>query len=170
MHTKYISYFKSFRTISGIAVCFSLMTSSCNQLTRHGMDGNSSEQSSESDTEQIEMSFIPTAYFRDSLHIAAEKGDIQRVTQLCSDARVDVNTKNNFENTPLHLAAEKGHIEVVRKLLSMSNIIVNNENIFGKIPLDLALDNGHEEVVALLLIYGTDSVPNKNNTYKHLRS
>ncbi|MGI2257335.1 ankyrin repeat domain-containing protein [Candidatus Cardinium hertigii] len=150
MHTKDTSYFKSCCTLSGIAICFSLMTSSCNQLTRYGMDSSSSEQDSESDTEQIEISFVPTAHFWDSLHIAAQQGDIKRVNQLCSDSYVDVNTKNDFDNTPLHIAAEKGHIEIVRKLLSVDNIIVNQQNIFNKTPLDLALENNHEEVAVLL--------------------
>ncbi|MGI2299496.1 ankyrin repeat domain-containing protein [Candidatus Cardinium hertigii] len=157
MHTKHTSYFKSFHILSGIAICCSLMTSSCNQLTRYGMNSSSSEQDSASHTEQIQMNFVPTAYFWNSLHIAAEQGDIQKVNQLCSDPRVDVNKQDDLGDTPLHLAAGKGHIEVVRKLLSMRNISVNKENIFGEIPLDLALDNDHEEVVALLLVYGTDS-------------
>ncbi|MGI2299495.1 ankyrin repeat domain-containing protein [Candidatus Cardinium hertigii] len=147
--------FKSLLKVSRIPICF-LLTTACNQLTRYGMNSSSSEEDSESDTEQIEMNFVPTAHFWDSLHIATEKGDIERVNQLCSDSGVDVNTKNDFDNTPLHLAANNGHISVVRKLLSVTNM-VNEENVFGKTPLDLALQNGHEEVVALLRSAGAVS-------------
>lgn len=55
------------------------------------------------------------------LREAAEAGDIEKVTKILAQGKVDINAKiedlENYGRTALHLAVENGHLEVVKKLL-----------------------------------------------------
>lgn len=143
MSIKQVSYFKYLRLISVIYICILLIASACMK------DIRSDDQTNINETNN---SFGDT-----SLHIAAQNGDLERVNQLCSDPRVDVNAKNRYDETPLHLAAERGDLQVVRSLFLRRDLNVNNTNYFGKTALDIALKNGNEAIVALLQSVGAVS-------------
>jgi cytohesin len=94
----------------------------------------------------------------ESLHDAAEAGDITQVKRLISKG-ADVNAKTDgWLITPMHVAADKGHKEIC-ELLIREGAEVNArtgelEDDGGLTPLHVACDEGHQEVVRLLLAHG----------------
>jgi len=91
---------------------------------------------------------------RMSIHEAAYEGNIEAVKQHLA-AGVDVNAKNDSENTPLHRAALKGHKEVAELLLA-EGADVNAKNKRYMTPLHLAARSGRKEIVELLITAGAD--------------
>ena len=91
---------------------------------------------------------------RTSIHEAAYEGNIEAVKQHLA-AGVDVNAKNDSENTPLHRAALKGHKEVAELLLA-EGADVNAKNKRYMTPLHLAARSGRKEIVELLITAGAD--------------
>lgn len=72
----------------------------------------------------------------------------------------DVNSKNNFEQTPLHLAAQNGDVFIVRLSL-MQGADANSRNLLWETPLHLAVKHRHIGIVSLLVGLGADtSSPN----------
>jgi len=90
---------------------------------------------------------------RMSIHEAAYEGNIEAVKQHLA-AGVDVNAKNDSENTPLHRAALKGHKEVV-ELLIQNGADVNASISMGT-PLHYAAFRGYKEIVELLIARGAN--------------
>ena len=91
------------------------------------------------------------------LHFAAFLGDLDKVTALLQDPKIDVNqvTNDDHKHTALHLAINKGHDKIVNLLLSHSTIDVNFYNGNQDTPLHLAVQQcrrseGLEIVRALL--------------------
>ncbi|WP_096607842.1 protein kinase domain-containing protein [Calothrix sp. NIES-2100] len=96
------------------------------------------------------------------LNIAAEQGNKQ-IVELQIAQGANVNSRNNYGNTPLHLAED---IDVV-KLLIAKGADVNSNNNDGNTPLHLAEDI---DVIKLLIAKGADvnSRNNDGNTPLHL--
>jgi len=92
-----------------------------------------------------------TVTVRPVLHWAAENGLTEIARQLL-DQGADVNSRDNFSNTPLHLAVRSA--EMVELLLSRG-AMPGARNAFGHTPLHLAV--GHRRVVELLLAAGADA-------------
>jgi cytohesin len=94
----------------------------------------------------------------ESLHDAAEAGDIKLAKRLISKG-ADVNAKTNgWLITPMHLAADKGHKEIC-ELLIAEGAEVNAktgalEDDEGLTPLHVACAEGRQEVAKLLLAHG----------------
>lgn len=70
---------------------------------------------------------------------------------------IDINLRNNDNQTPLSLAAQFGHNEVVSELLAHSASVYLRNNQLES-PLDLACLNGRLETVRLLLASSADLV------------
>jgi ankyrin repeat protein/beta-lactamase regulating signal transducer with metallopeptidase domain len=85
---------------------------------------------------------------------AAEKGDIDEVTELLSDG-ADVNAVVPGDGTPLLVAARRGHRTLVRLLLDRgadANIGVDGDGN----ALIMAASEGHLDIVTLLIDRGAD--------------
>jgi len=94
----------------------------------------------------------------ESLHDAAEAGDITQVKRLISKG-ADVNAKSNgLLITPMHVAADKGHKEICELLIAegaevnaKTGALLDDE---GLTPLHVACAEGRQGVVKLLLAHG----------------
>jgi ankyrin repeat protein len=96
--------------------------------------------------------------FGDSIHHAAEKGDLAKVKELLKDAPNLVSAKDKFGKTPLHLAAKNGHKDVAELLLANGADINARDSNGGFTPLDLALSSYHyKDIVEFLLARGADA-------------
>jgi ankyrin repeat protein len=67
----------------------------------------------------------------------------------------DLESKDNFGQTPLGGAAEKGH-EAVTRLLLENGADLESKDVFGQTPLWWAAERGHEAVTRLLVEKGAD--------------
>ncbi len=83
---------------------------------------------------------------KDSIHVAANTGNIEAVTQHLADG-ADVNAKMKEGTTPLHFAASKGHKEIAELLKMITD---------GETPLHKAAYEGHKEIAELLIAEGAD--------------
>ena len=54
----------------------------------------------------------------EQFHTAAEAGDIETILNLIADPDVDLDLRDQRQNTPLHLAADEGHLECVHALIN----------------------------------------------------
>ena len=90
----------------------------------------------------------------ESLHRAADAGDLQKVKDLFAEG-VDVNAFK-ADWTPLHRAAARGHTGVARALLD-AGARIDETGAGGWTPLHRAAKLGHEEMTALLLERGADA-------------
>ena len=85
------------------------------------------------------------------LHLAAERGHADVVTQLLARKEIELNplTKNGM--SPLCVAAKHGHADVVSVLLDKQGIDVNQANNDAQSPLLSAVEGGHANIVDLFL-------------------
>ncbi len=99
-----------------------------------------------------------TVDFREALeallHDAAERGDVDTMTQLLNDG-AEVDKANEWGATPLYVACENGHVDAARLLLDKGADIDRANNI-GVTPLLTACDYGHVDAARLLLDRGAD--------------
>ncbi|KAK7496799.1 hypothetical protein BaRGS_00012008, partial [Batillaria attramentaria] len=90
----------------------------------------------------------------DKVHRAIMIGDVDKVTELCTNDRTLLN-KEHHGLTPLMLASHQGKLKVVRALLDIG-ADVNAEGLKEQAPLGVALEEREEEVAMLLLERGAD--------------
>ena len=142
--------FKSFCIISGIAVCFSLITAGCNQLNRYGMNSSKNRE----DLRQYKVEFNPgpidTSEYGTLLHFSAYYGNREQVRYLIENQSVKVNEKNKLHIAPIHYAVSEGHIEVT-KLLIEKGANIHIKDRYGCTPLRLSVINKHNEIQELLI-------------------
>lgn len=72
--------------------------------------------------------------YRSVLHAAAEHGHVALLRFLLSKPGLDVNARNQGNNTALHFACYYGHVEAVRMLLAYPGIDIRIRN---RVPLFL---------------------------------
>jgi ankyrin repeat protein len=89
---------------------------------------------------------------KDSLHAAAEEGNIDTVKSLLEQG-MDINARNASGETPLNRAAAKGNVDVVRLLIERG-AEVDSRDKWGWTPLHYSSRYGHLEVSRVLLYYG----------------
>ena len=67
--------------------------------------------------------------------------------------RIDINARDERDNTVLHNACEAGHLNIVQSLLNTNkrSLLVNLENADGNFPATLAALGGHALVVKRLI-------------------
>ncbi|TFG76997.1 MAG: ankyrin repeat domain-containing protein, partial [Chrysiogenales bacterium] len=91
------------------------------------------------------------------LHLAAEKGDVNRVKNIAEKNPGILNLKDERGWLPLHLAAKKGHLEMVRFLIDRGAEI-NARGVRGVTPLRLALDSGRKPTADYLIEKGAQDL------------
>lgn len=69
--------------------------------------------------------------------------------------KLDLNIRDEFENSLLHIAALKGSVSIIEFLLH-KNLDINSKNHVGKTPLHLAIKNDNIEVSLFLIKNGAD--------------
>lgn len=90
-----------------------------------------------------------------SLHLAAEKGDLEIFDKILTKDATIINAQTQNGATPLHYAAMRGHLEILMRLLA-KGAKVNLKDVNGKTPLHLAAEKGHLEILSKLYTYGAD--------------
>jgi ankyrin repeat protein len=88
------------------------------------------------------------------LHDASYYGRLDFV-HLLLQQNINVNARNNLDNTPLHLASMNGYARVAQLLLE-HGAIVNAQGYTHWTPLYYASADGHLAVVQVLLEHGAD--------------
>ncbi len=103
-----------------------------------------------------------------ALHIAAEKGDLQKIKTLITYS-YNVNLKDTENQTPLHIAAKNGHLEIV-KFLVENGANKDSKSYKSRTPLHIASENGYLEIAKFLVENHADkeSKDDFNQTPLHL--
>ena len=102
---------------------------------------------------------------KETLHGAVASGNFEEVKRLITEG-VDVNVKNETNETPLHIAASRGSKDVAELLIAKGAIVNVRGN--SNTPLHLAARNGRTTLVELLLNKGADINANDNQGYTPL--
>lgn len=89
------------------------------------------------------------------LHTACELGFPSETRKLLQTKSIELNSRDNSENTPLHLAARSRCVDSV-KLLLEAGANVSSQNYREETPLHLAASTPCAEIVKLLLDAGAD--------------
>ena len=69
---------------------------------------------------------------------------------------VNINSRNDNDETPLNIATKKGHTEIVEILTKLVDD-PNPKDLSNMTPLHEAAENGHLETVKLLMSFDIDS-------------
>ena len=85
------------------------------------------------------------------------------VKLLIETGKVDVDSKDNHNQTPLSWAAKRGHEAVVKLLVETGKADVDSKDNCNQTPLSWAAKRGHEAVVKLLVKTGRADVDSKDN-------
>jgi len=91
----------------------------------------------------------------ESLHVAAQQGDLDRIKTLISDGG-NVNAPNSRGATALHVAAGAGRREICAFLIAVGGD-VGAKDWSGDTPLHWAMRQGRTDVVRVLLEKGADA-------------
>lgn len=74
------------------------------------------------------------------------------VVRLCTDVETaDIDSEDNYGQTPLSLAAMIGYDAIVSLLLVTGKVDLDSKDNDGQTPLSLAAMNGHDAIVSLLI-------------------
>ena len=85
------------------------------------------------------------------IHIAAERGQLSFVYQLCKKVKNPM-VLDDKGNSPIHYAASNGHLEILTFLTSkITGSMIPNQN--GETPFQLAWVNYHDKAAKLLAEY-----------------
>ncbi|ACE06276.1 hypothetical protein Aasi_0909 [Candidatus Amoebophilus asiaticus 5a2] len=88
---------------------------------------------------------------------AAAAGNEKKIEELLQIPEIDINIKNENEETPLHEAAKSNNSAVIKLLLDQENIQVNHKDKQGYTPLSIAVEqNSRLATLALLQVEGID--------------
>ncbi|MGO9953779.1 MAG: ankyrin repeat domain-containing protein [Dissulfurispiraceae bacterium] len=85
---------------------------------------------------------------------AVENNDCAEILRLIK-CGADVNTKNEYGETPLHTACVRGYFEVAQTLM-IAGADVNTPNCIGSAPLHEASEWGHFGIAQVLIEAGAD--------------
>lgn len=100
---------------------------------------------------------LPPPESRDAQFVAmfaADKG-LVRLFNLCVDAGVDLQLRNESDGSLLHSASQGGSADVVARLLD-AGFDPNERDRYGRTPLHYASELGREEAAKVLLDRGAD--------------
>lgn len=97
----------------------------------------------------------------DILFIGVMNGNIDFI-QMAWNMGIDVNVRNEYENTPLILASFNGHIDIVEFLIK-NGADLEAINNYGMTALKYAYNNSDIEMMKMLLKYGAKRNGNEKN-------
>jgi hypothetical protein len=101
------------------------------------------------------------------LHHCAKNGFTTSVKRLLSIRNINVNVKDDWNETPLHFAAENGHVEIARLLLQ-NGAEVNAKSRWDMTPLQDAASHGHVDILHLLVENGANLEVQDNDGWRVL--
>lgn len=84
------------------------------------------------------------------LHVAVVKEGKQEIVKLLLERGADIESKDQYGQTPLHWAAIKNDLEVL-KVLVKKNANLNAKNEFGNSALHLAVDHKSDHALQILI-------------------
>ncbi|KAF2881524.1 hypothetical protein ILUMI_24658 [Ignelater luminosus] len=90
-------------------------------------------------------------------HLAVKRGDLDMVTQMLENCKVEINKPNKKGDTVLHLATQKGREDIVNVLLS-HEIDIALRNHWNQTALDLAEEIGNMKIVLMIENYMENNV------------
>ncbi len=90
---------------------------------------------------------------RTALQLACRYGHLSTAEYLIKEAKADVDTRDDWNNTALHLAAERGRADVVR-LLCDHGADIDGKGKYGHTALSLACLNDHLSTAECLIARG----------------
>ena len=85
------------------------------------------------------------------LHCSASNQYDSIVEKLLQNPDIDINARDNLQNTALHIAAERGHERIVKLLLRHPKIEINAKNQLGWTALSKATFSGHRNIIRQLI-------------------
>ena len=85
----------------------------------------------------------------------SKKGDKEKLLELISNPKININYTNNQGWTALHFACDEGNLKIVEILIN-SNINLNYQNIEKKTPLHISSLHGYFDITKLLVENGAD--------------
>jgi len=104
---------------------------------------------------------------------AAERGYLSIIKLFIERKYIDINIKDNLNETALIKATMNGHVRLVDYLLKLPNINVKQWNVEGLTALDIAKKNGNVEIITLIKQYlkknSSTDITSSNNKLKILR-
>ena len=105
-----------------------------------------------------------------SLHLAAEKGNVEEIKALIANG-ADINAIDERGNTSLHLAALKGHAVIAKMLISSGADVNAKRNSLGDTPLHLAVMlSPNLDLINTLIAAGADVNAKDNKGYTPLHT
>jgi ankyrin repeat protein len=90
-----------------------------------------------------------------ALHVKVVQGHRTAIRKLLREDAIQVDSRNESNETPLHLAARTGDA-VVCELLIKAGANLYASRVDGMTPLHIATTNDHLDCVAILLRYGSN--------------
>ena len=87
------------------------------------------------------------------------KSSVNTKPSKSSKAKIKVNQKNKFGETPLHLAAKKGNVIKLQDCLNTPGVDINAVDNNGYTPLSEAASKNHIQAVEILLNFTPKSLP-----------
>ena len=82
---------------------------------------------------------------------AAAAGNEKKIEELLQILEIDINVKNENDETPLHEAAKSNNSAVIKLLLGQENIQVNAQDKQGYTPLSIAIEQNNTASISSLL-------------------
>ena len=86
---------------------------------------------------------------------AVKNGELDNVTKVIEELKVDVNSELSSGRSPLHFASDYGQLNICEYLVSLG-ANVNQKDKHGITPLLAAIWEGHVEVCQFLITNGAD--------------
>ncbi|CAJ0952462.1 unnamed protein product, partial [Mesorhabditis belari] len=95
------------------------------------------------------------------LHAVAHKRPLSALIEVMG-SKLDVNVRNNQQQTPLHVYVHKNHLSLVFTILG-AEVDINAPDEDGNTPMHVAVSNLNLQIVRTLLCFGAN--PNMKNRY-----
>ena len=73
------------------------------------------------------------------------------VVQRLLENGAELESKNNYNQTPLSLAAKRGHEAIMKLLLNRDDVAADSRDEYDQISLLWAAEKGHKAIMKLLL-------------------
>ena len=83
----------------------------------------------------------------DALFEACKDNDINKALNLINSAEIDVNTQDDFGDTPLYIATVRQNIEIIKALLTRADIKANLKNNNNESAIDYAYLICNREII-----------------------